>query len=337
MIFFNYTSKEKWPCKQNGTTLTAPGTACPASAINPHNLNTTPEILEFDVSGKTKGNQIMYSSKYSSALLAPLSDDAIARRAPSVFATAKHESRSGRYTYIPTIDVVNALREVGYLPVSAYQSNSRTEGKEDFAKHMLRFRPAQAGQQLLSGQCEEVGEIVVINSHDGTSSYQISAGIFRLICQNGLMVGKTLQDYRIHHKGDIVNDVIDVAARVVSSHDEVARMVSTLKRIELKNSEQTDFAAKAIALRFDATDPTALPVDPYNMLRSRRFADVSSDLWTVFNRVQENAVKGGISARNATTGRYSTTRQVKGIDSLVRLNRGLWDLTIETAKVKGEI
>lgn len=279
----------------------------------------------------------MLSRTYSSANAAPLSNEQILSRAPSVFGSEKHQSRSDRYTCIPTIQVVEAMRSVGYLPFSVSQSRSRSEGKEDFAKHMIRFRQADAGRQLLDGTRDEVGEIVVINSHDGTSSYQISAGIFRLICRNGLMVGKTLQDYRIHHKGDIVSDVIDVAARVVSSHAEIDRMISTLKRIPLTPAEQNHFAEKAIALRFDTAPDQELPAKPESMLRARRVADLGADAWTVYNRVQENTIKGGIQTHNREKRTRSTSREVKGIDSLVRLNRSLWDLTIETVKAKGEM
>ena len=41
----------------------------------------------------------------------PLSDDQIRRVAPSIFADAPHESRSERYSYIPTAAVLTELRK----------------------------------------------------------------------------------------------------------------------------------------------------------------------------------------------------------------------------------
>ena len=61
------------------------------------------------------------------------------------------------------------------------------------------------------------------------------------------------------------------------------------------------------------------------LLRARRSEDRSSDLWTTFNRVQENTIKGGLSGRNKQ-GRRTTTRAVNGIDQDVKLNRALWVL-----------
>ena len=41
----------------------------------------------------------------------PLSDDQIRSVAPSIFAETPHSSRSERYSYIPTVTVLDELRE----------------------------------------------------------------------------------------------------------------------------------------------------------------------------------------------------------------------------------
>jgi hypothetical protein len=103
----------------------------------------------------------------------PLSDEQIRAAAPSVYADAAHESRSARYAYIPTADIVQGLRNEGFMPFMACQAGSRIEGKAEFTKHMLRFRH----DSQING--ETANEIILINSHDGTSSYQMLAGCLR--------------------------------------------------------------------------------------------------------------------------------------------------------------
>ncbi len=105
----------------------------------------------------------------------PLAEDQMRRAAPSIFAEGKHGSRSERYTYIPTIDVLRGLRHEGFEPFMVAQSKSRIEGKTEFTKHMIRMR--HAGQVNTR---PEANEIILINSHDGASSYQMLAGVFRL-------------------------------------------------------------------------------------------------------------------------------------------------------------
>jgi hypothetical protein len=105
----------------------------------------------------------------------PLAEDQMRQAAPSIFAEGKHASRSERYTYIPTIEVLRGLRKEGFEPFMVAQSKSRIEGKTDFTKHMIRMR--HAGQVSTK---PEANEIILINSHDGASSYQMLAGVFRL-------------------------------------------------------------------------------------------------------------------------------------------------------------
>ena len=106
---------------------------------------------------------------------APLSEDQMRSAAPSVFAEGKHASRSERYTYIPTIDVLRGLRKEGFEPFMVAQGQSRVEGKAEFTKHMIRMRHAG----IVSTK-PEANEIILINSHDGASSYQLLSGVFRL-------------------------------------------------------------------------------------------------------------------------------------------------------------
>jgi len=105
----------------------------------------------------------------------PLSEDQMRAAAPSIFAEGKHASRSERYTYIPTIDVLRGLRKEGFEPFMVAQGASRVEGKAEFTKHMIRMR--HAGQVQTR---PEANEIILINSHDGASSYQMLAGMWRL-------------------------------------------------------------------------------------------------------------------------------------------------------------
>ena len=106
---------------------------------------------------------------------APLSEDQMRGAAPSVFAEGKHASRSERYTYIPTIDVLRGLRKEGFEPFMVAQSKSRIEGRSEYTKHMIRMRHAAQVNAR-----PEANEIILINSHDGASSYQMLAGVFRL-------------------------------------------------------------------------------------------------------------------------------------------------------------
>ncbi|HCI5735519.1 TPA: DUF945 domain-containing protein [Klebsiella variicola subsp. variicola] len=248
----------------------------------------------------------------------PLSDDQIHRVAPSIFADAPHESRSERYAYIPTAAVLTELRKEGFQPFMVTQTRVRDEGKREHTKHMLRLRHASQ----INGA--EANEIVLLNSHDGTSSYQMLAGMFRFVCSNGLVCGDTVADVRVPHKGDVAGSVLKGAFEVLSGFERVEESRDLMRDITLDEGEAEVFARAALSLKYDDPDKPA-PITESQILMPRRFDDRSQDLWTVFNRTQENLIKGGLHGRSAN-GRRQQTRSVQGIDSDVRLNRALWML-----------
>ncbi|RQT55073.1 DUF932 domain-containing protein [Burkholderia cepacia] len=275
--------------------------------------------------------QLASSFHYSSPMLradSPLSDDQIRRVAPSIFADRKHESRSERYTYIPTIDVLRGLRNEGFQPFMICQTRVRDQGKRDYTKHMLRLRHAEQ----ING--DEANEIVLLNSHDGTSSYQMLAGLLRFVCQNGMIAGDNVADIRVPHKGNIIQNVINGAFDVLDGFELIREQKERMHDVSLNRDEQHAFARSALALRYDPTDAEApAPVTENQLLFPRRFEDRRDDLWTVFNRVQENLTKGGLNGRSRT-GRAMSTRPITGIDQDVKLNRALWMLADAMRQMK---
>jgi len=257
----------------------------------------------------------------------PLSDDQIRAVVPSIFAIDKHDSRSERYTYIPTIDVLNGLRHEGFQPFMVCQTRVRDDGKREHTKHMIRLRHAG---DISSA---EANEIILLNSHDGSSSYQMLSGLFRFVCQNGMVCGETLGDVRVPHKGNIVQNVINGAFDVLDGFDLIREQKEGMQALTLNRDEQTAFAHAALSLRYDPTDDTPPPITETQLLTSRRFEDRSDDLWTVFNKLQENLTRGGLHGRSRS-GRVMSTRAVTGIDQNVKLNRALWVLADAMRRLK---
>ena len=217
----------------------------------------------------------------------PLSEDQMRAAAPSIFAEGKHASRSERYTYIPTIDVLRGLRKEGFEPFMVAQGASRVEGKAEFTKHMIRMR--HAGQVQTR---PEANEIILINSHDGASSYQMLAGMFRFVCCNGLVVGEVVDDIRIPHKGNIQGEVIEGAFRVLDEFEAVNEHTEAMKALQLQQPEEIAFATAALALRFgertveEGGGHAPAPVTAEQLIEARRPEDVGHSLWTTFQRIR---------------------------------------------------
>jgi hypothetical protein len=262
-----------------------------------------------------------------------ISDEQLQAAAPSVFAIDKHGSRSERYTHIPTSEVLKGLRNEGFVPFEVRQGGSRDDEKRGFTKHLLRMRHAHDIEKQAG---ENVRELVLLNSHDGTSSYKLMSGIFRIVCSNGLIaaVGEATEQ-RIAHKGDIINNVIEGAFRIINESEQVTAAIEDMRSISLSPSEQDAFAEAALALRYE--EGKAPDVSPSSVHRPRRQADVGNDLWRTFNRTQETLVQGGMHyTHRAANGQRSRreSRPVNGIDGNVALNRALWVLADKMADIK---
>ena len=210
----------------------------------------------------------------------PLTREELCRVVPSVFSEEKHASRSTRYTWIPTITVLENLQREGFQPFFACQTRVRDPGRREHTKHMLRLR--REGQ--ITGK--QVPEIILLNSHDGTSSYQMLPGAY---------------------------EVLGIFDRVEEKRD-------AMQSLMLPPSAQQALAQAALTYRFGEDHQ---PVAPSQVLSPRRWQDESNDLWTTYQRIQENLIKGGLSGRSAKGGR-THTRAVRGIDGDVKLNRALW-------------
>lgn len=267
-----------------------------------------------------------------------LSNDDLRSVAPSIFAADKHASRSERYSYIPTAEIVDGMRENGFVPVAAKQGKSRVEGKEAFTKHLIRFR--HQGEDAVTRKIGGIfPEVVVVNSHDGTSAYQVMAGLMRLVCLNGMVVSDhELSSVRVPHKGDVMSQVIEGSFTVLSESRKAIEVADTWSGVTLNHDEQMAMAEAAHVVRFgDAEGNVETAIQPDQLLVRRRYEDDGADLWRTTNRIQENVIRGGLTAMGRDANghrRRTTTREVRGIDADVRINRALWLLSERMAEIK---
>jgi hypothetical protein len=283
-------------------------------------------------------NNTIYSStaRFDGSARA-LTEDEMRTLAPSIFATTAHTSRSERFRAIPTIDVIRGLSREGFAPVAVKQCGSRDADRRDFTKHMIRLRRLDDVTKYKAG--DTVAEVVLKNANDGSAAYDILAGLFKILCLNSLVAQTdTMESLRVKHTGDVEHKVIDGTYRVLDTAVAALEAPREWSTIMLDRDEQNAFAEAAHVVRFaDAEGKVETPIKPAQLLLPRRQEDQAPNLWNVFNVVQENTIKGGLTAmgRDANNRpRRSTTREVRGIDQDVKLNKALFTLATKMAELK---
>ncbi len=263
----------------------------------------------------------------------PMTEDDLMRAAPSALQAEAHDSRSHKYQVVPTMKVVEALRKATGVEIfGATQANTRKADKRGHTKHALRLRRPDAVADAETG---EVPELILINSYDGSSSYQLRLGCYRFVCANGVICGETWDSARVKHIGfDALPQVVDETRRLANRFDSIRDTVNHFKQIALEPDEILAIGKAAMTLRHD---PAHEHVEANEIVRPRRLADKRNDLWTVFNRAQENVTRGGYYKTTYDDKRrptYRRVRPVKGIDQNTGLNQALWTLAEEMAKLK---
>lgn len=239
----------------------------------------------------------------------------------SALATAAAPNVSERYQFISSNEIIQRFADEGWVVDNATVAAPR---KRDplFAKHMIDFRhpdfePVQGA----------VPRIILVNSHDGSSSARVLAGVFRFVCSNGLVVGTTIGKETVRHTGDAAADLIHRMQQLARNTSKIYMQIDSWSKKDLSKAQRYEMARFAAQLRWG----DAQRFTPEDLLAVRREGDDKGDLWTTFNRLQENTVRGGIEGLSRS-GRSATSRPLSDISRSVEYNAQLWQLAEEVAE-----
>lgn len=239
----------------------------------------------------------------------------------SALSTTAAPTVSERYQFISSNEIIQRFAQEGWQVDNATVAAPR---KRDplYAKHMIDFRHPDF--QEINGA---VPRIILVNSHDGSSSAKVLAGVFRFVCANGLVVGNTVGRETVRHTGDAAADLIHRMRQLARNTSDLYSKIERWSNIDLTKAQRYEFARFAAQLRWG----DAQRFTPEDLLQVRREGDDRGDLWTTFNRLQENTVRGGIEGLSRS-GRAATSRPLSDISRSVEYNAQLWQLAEEVAE-----
>lgn len=243
---------------------------------------------------------------------------------PALLATEAAPTVSDRYNHISTRDIHEIMGSLGWDARIGHTVNSRTGSDPLYRKHMLRYT------QTTGEIDKEFPEIIITNSHDGSCALIAKAGIFRLVCSNGMTIQtENYGSLRIAHTDDIAGsplDMIDLMYDYATNVQQVLDIPRLWRNINVRFPDRMDFYRDAAALRSKhMTESELVAFDS-----PQREEDASNDLWTVFNRTQEYLVRGGYRATSSNE-RQRKVRAINSVDSLDRVNSDLFQLANEVA------
>ena len=237
-----------------------------------------------------------------------------------IYQTEKVSSLTDRYQLIRTDKVLEVFQDNGLQIDGKSFTKSRTPDLQGFKKHLISF----SNPNLSTGDGQL--QLLLTNSHDGSSSFQLDLGFFRFACANGLISGQADTCIKIRHTKNCLNKLDEAIRYQLDRLPQVSAAVDRWKQIDLSNSQIEAITVAATRLR----KPTKHILHSINRPFPKRPEDRADNLWTIFNRLQELVIRGGLTYTiyNLEEKRLEEkrTRKVTSIDTVKHLNKELWNI-----------
>jgi hypothetical protein len=254
-----------------------------------------------------------------------LSMSEIKQRANSIFTETAAPTVSDKFTHIPTHRVIEDMEQLGWGVVDAKQVKARKG--QGFQKHLVVFRNPDV---VINGSDGDTvfPQILLTNSNDGKNAFTFTAGLFRLVCENGLVVStETFEDVRMRHMGYTFEELQTQIRAMVEQLPLTVESMNKMKSIQLDEKQAVAFALKALATRFKEDEIERIKVDAKELLKPTRKEDEGNDLWSVFNVIQEKLIDGGFSY--STGSKTRKARKIKNFNQDLKVNRELFAMAAE--------
>ena len=217
---------------------------------------------------------------------------------------------------------------LGWGVVDAKQVNARTETTQGFQKHLVVFRNNDV---VINGQDGDTvfPQILLTNSHDGKNSFTFTAGLYRMVCENGLVIAdEKFEDFKIRHMGYDFQALQDTIKEMVETLPLTVDAMNKMKEVELEEEQMFNLAKSFLDLRVEGTDNTFNNQAIEEVLQPQRSEDMGNGLWEVFNRVQENVMEGNFEYITQK-GKSRQARVIKNFKQDQDLNKKLFSKALE--------
>ena len=257
-----------------------------------------------------------------------LSKKELSEIAPSIFTMKPSNTVSDKYTHIPTERVIDDMELMGWKPVDAKEVKARTEDTRGVQKHLVIFRNNDV---VINGEDGDTvfPQILITNSHDGKNAFQFTAGLFRMICENGLVIATDeFEDLKMRHMGYTFEDLQILIRGMVEKLPLTVEAMNKMKEVELQEEQMFNLAKSFLDIRVEGTKNTFDNQAIEDVLESQRKKDEGNMLWEVFNRVQENIIEGNFEYRTPS-GKLRQARIIKNFKQDQEVNKKMFSKALE--------
>jgi aconitase B len=254
-----------------------------------------------------------------------LTNEQVKKIAPSVFTATAASHVSQHYTHIPTSVIVDDMSQLGWHVVDAKEVKARKG--VGFQKHLIVFRNPDV---VINGSDGDTvfPQILLTNSHDGKNAFTFTAGLFRMVCENGLVIStEQFEDVKMRHLGYTFEELQVKIREMVERLPLTVESMNKMKQIKLNEKQAVAFAIKALSTRFNEDEMKRITVDAKELLKPVRKEDEGDDLWSIFNVIQEKLIEGDFNYNAGNKSRKA--RKIKNFNQDLKVNKELFAMAAE--------
>lgn len=248
------------------------------------------------------------------------------------------------YSFISTAEILQAFEAQGWTPANIHIAKTRVEARQGFQKHIVRLNhPDFTSIAGLSNNNASRPQLCLLNSHDGSAALRLFYGVLRIACLNGIIAGSVLKSFRVVHSGNVTGNLSTGIEYMTSNISELTKVVTALSQARFSLSAECELVHGLVDARL-ANVRNVVNVNYNSATRVLRAQDTGSDAYTVFNRIQESLVRGGIEytynkeIKDKATGQVidikqvtTKTRRLSSVSSQLALNQKAFDLAVKLA------
>lgn len=261
-----------------------------------------------------------------------MTKDEIRKVAPYVFSTKPtNPGVSDRYVMASTETIIDDMEKLGWGVVQCKQQ--RTNKNSSIRSfHMVAFQNPDVVITRDGNDGEVVDsypQIILVNSHDGFNSFKFMIGIFRCVCSNGLILAtEQFEKITVRHINYTFEELRRTVAESIGKVEEHISIMNEMEKFELDEQQRREFAVNALAIRMGKeVDEVKLKVTPAQvdeLLEPERKEDEGTNLWAVFNVLQEKITKGEFRYGKTKLGKARKARPITGPAKDIEVNQGLF-------------
>ena len=192
------------------------------------------------------------------------------------------QSIDSKPVMVESLDAVREFQRQGWNIAGAYEQRNAKNRK--VGSHFIRMEHPDFNIKNSKGQTEAVATMNISNSCTGAKPMELDLGAYRQVCSNGLIAHTSYSNEKVPHSEKGQYSLQEILCDLGIRTQGVMEEFNKLKETQLTPAQAMNLATQAAEARFGKGHR----IDVSQLLNTVREEDKGDDVWTVFNRIQEN-------------------------------------------------